>query len=425
MIVSWMLFALVTGGFLTAAAVAADRLASLSRRPRRFVWLTTLILTAWWPVFSLLVSWLPRFESSQSTSAPIAAARRLTMLVVAPPAWDLSWRWTWTLVVIWLIGSAFLLVRFGLALSYAPRRGASWRQMDLDGMRVHIAGDVGPAVVGLHDMAIVLPEWTLDADPAMRALILRHEAEHREARDPYLLLIAALLTALIPWNIPLWFQARRLRLAIEVDCDQRVLATHPSWREYARLLLMIAQRRSLTSHRLAPALLETPSNLERRITAMRTAPGLSRLNALFLIVAASGAFAIACAVDRPESPLAPPSSQATLSPPTSDLLPKRLDPSQPFFEFQVEKSATPSGPQNVKYPAAFKTADASGSVIAQYVVARTGRVDMKTFKVLTETDPRLSAAVKTALPTWQYEPATVGGRKVSQLVQQAFEFPRP
>ena len=30
---------------------------------------------------------------------------------------------------------------------------------------------------------------------------------------------------LMPWNLPLWWQWRRLRFAIEVDCDARVLAS--------------------------------------------------------------------------------------------------------------------------------------------------------------------------------------------------------
>jgi len=416
-IISWMLFALVTGGFLTAAGLAADRLASLSRRPRRFVWLTTLILTACWPLLSLLGSWLPRLEPSQNTSAPIAAARRLATLIVASPAWELSSAWTLTVRVAWVLCSAFLLVRLGLAIVRVRKRRASWRQLDVDGVAVCISRDVGPAVVGLREMTIVLPQWVTETDPALRALILRHEAEHRLARDPYFLLIAAFITALIPWNIPLWFQARRLRLAIELDCDQRVLRGHPSWRDYAGLLLTIAQRRSLASHRVAPALLEPASNLERRITAMRTPSRLSRLNALCLTVAAGAAFAVACAVDKPETPTDFRSSQP---PATDNATP--VDPSKAFFEFQVEKLSTPLAQPQVEYPASLKAAGITGSVFAQYVVDPTGRVDIDTFKVLNDVDPRFTAAIKSSLPSWRFEPASVGGHKVSQVVQQAFQF---
>jgi TonB family protein len=269
-------------------------------------------------------------------------------------------------------------------------------------------------------MLIVLPEWAIEADPAVRALVLRHEEEHRLARDPYLLLLAAVITALIPWNIPLWIQAARLRLAIEIDCDKRVLRTLPSWREYARLLLTIAQHRARASHALIPALLEPTSNLERRITAMRTTPGLSRLNALFLILGSGLALALACAVEKPESPKASPSAQSAS---TRISTPPPVDPAKnTFFEFQVEKLATPISVQNVNYPAELKAAGVKGSVFAQFVVDETGHVDVSTFKSLTDVDPRLSAAVRNAAPSWQFEPASVGGRKVKQLVQQEFQF---
>jgi protein TonB len=69
-----------------------------------------------------------------------------------------------------------------------------------------------------------------------------------------------------------------------------------------------------------------------------------------------------------------------------------------------------------------KAAGITGDVQAQYVVDETGRANVSTFKVLNDADPRLASAVKASLPTWQFEPATVGGRKVKQLVQQSFQF---
>ncbi|UUZ52386.1 hypothetical protein LP419_22985 [Massilia sp. H-1] len=44
------------------------------------------------------------------------------------------------------------------------------------------------------------------------------------ARDPQLLGLALLVLVAMPWNLPMWWQLRRLRHAIEVDCDARVLA---------------------------------------------------------------------------------------------------------------------------------------------------------------------------------------------------------
>src|SRR3954468_627315 len=118
---------------------------------------------------------------------------------------------------------------------------------------------------------------TLDA-PHL-ALVLRHEEEHRAARDPYLLFASAIAVALMPWNLALWLQAKRLRLAIEMDCDARVLRAHPSPERYGLLMLTIAQRRSIAPLMFAPMLSEPATNLERRILAMRNRKKVARLTA--------------------------------------------------------------------------------------------------------------------------------------------------
>ena len=418
--ISWMWFALWTGAFLTIAAAAADRFAALSGRARRFVWLTTLVLTACWPLFSRLSLTFVRFGGWSFGASQFAARQRLATLMVTPSGWEIPSRWTWSVLFLWVVCSAVLFARLVLAIRYVRRSRESWLPMDIDGIRVQVARDVGPAVVGFRRMTITLPQWVVDADPSLRALILRHEAEHRRARDPWLLLIAAVLTALIPWNVLLWFQARRLRLAVEMDCDRRVLRTHPSWREYARLLVTIAQQRSAASRALVPALLEPISNLERRITAMRTTPTLSRLNALSLTFVCVASFAVACAVDKPESPSRLDSSQRVSSRTGRDAQLKQ--PNSTYFEFQVEKPATPVAGQSMGYPAELKGTGVTGTVVAQYVVDETGRVELTSFKVLHADDRRLVPPVRSALATRQFDPATVGGRKVKQLVQQEFDF---
>ena len=45
---------------------------------------------------------------------------------------------------------------------------------------------------------------------------------HRAARDPLWLALAWLVVAAMPWNLPLWALVRRLRSAIEADCDARL-----------------------------------------------------------------------------------------------------------------------------------------------------------------------------------------------------------
>ena len=54
--------------------------------------------------------------------------------------------------------------------------------------------------------------------------IERHVLEASHGRDPLVLHAAALLALVTPWNLALWWLNRRLRLAVELDCDARVLA---------------------------------------------------------------------------------------------------------------------------------------------------------------------------------------------------------
>jgi outer membrane biosynthesis protein TonB len=173
----------------------------------------------------------------------------------------------------------------------------------------------------------------------------------------------------------------------------------------------------------AAALLEPITNLERRITAMRTTSRLSRMNAFGLTVCASAAFVVACSLDKPEAPTA----AVTSSRPANDVgvagnLAQKH--SSTYFEFQVDNLATPLADPQLEYPPELKTAGVSGAVDAQFVVDETGRIDLSTFKVLNNANPVFITAVKSALPTWRFEPASVQGHKVKQVVQQSFGFAR-
>ena len=146
------------------------------------------------------------------------------------------------LLQLWLVGSlAALLVLLrnllGSAVQFPGRREL------VSGMSVLITETAGPAVVGILRPSIVLPRWALGLDVSDRRRMLMHEAEHIRAGDPYLLFGAALAVAIVPWHPALWWQLRRLRLAIEIDCDARVVRATGDSRRY-RLLLVEAAKRS-------------------------------------------------------------------------------------------------------------------------------------------------------------------------------------
>jgi TonB family protein len=96
-----------------------------------------------------------------------------------------------------------------------------------------------------------------------------------------------------------------------------------------------------------------------------------------------------------------------------------------FFEYQVDEPVVLRESVKPTYPAALKSSGIRGEVWAQFVVDETGRVDMRTFKSLKSPDPGFTAAVRAVLPKWRLDPATLRGKKVKQIVQQAFVFGLP
>lgn len=125
----------------------------------------------------------------------------------------------------------------------------------------------GPAVFGLLRPVIILPRWLLNAPTGICRIAIEHEREHLAARDQLALLAGLVAVVLAPWNVGLWWQLRRLRFAIEVDCDARVLSRGVEVDAYGAALLSVSQR-STGALVGALALTEPPSDLEKRIRIM-------------------------------------------------------------------------------------------------------------------------------------------------------------
>ena len=194
---------------------------------------------------------------------------------------------------LWLTSSA-MIVLWGLAgaahvavLLHRSRRSRGGTAL-VDGVPVIVTDTVGPATVGLWRSLVLLPRWVLALPDAERRYVVRHEDEHRRAHDAHLLFVASLTLILVPWNVALWWQLRRLHLAVEMDCDTRVVGALGDAPAYGDLLLKVAEASS-RGPRLQPALLGGMGSLERRLTEL-VAPahrGIARR---------AIAIAVACAV---------------------------------------------------------------------------------------------------------------------------------
>lgn len=134
-------------------------------------------------------------------------------------------------------------------------------------------------------------------------MILRHEDEHRLARDPALLSAGLVAAILMPWNAALWWGFSRLRHAVETDCDRRVLTRQaPSASSYARLLLHVGTRPG-SRIPLGAGFGERHSSLEHRIRALLVEPtGRVRTTTVRILVAGL-LFAGSCSLSSPDAGL--------------------------------------------------------------------------------------------------------------------------
>jgi protein TonB len=75
-----------------------------------------------------------------------------------------------------------------------------------------------------------------------------------------------------------------------------------------------------------------------------------------------------------------------------------------------------------RYPAELQRAGIEGSLLVQFVVDSTGRVDEKTLSFPSDAQPGFLHAIRDALVRSRYFPAELAGMRVRQLVQQQFSF---
>jgi TonB-dependent SusC/RagA subfamily outer membrane receptor len=195
-------------------------------------------------------------------------------------------------------GSALVLL-----LSYRRQRAVLQRadRHELAGTPVHVHGNTGPVVIGAVEPAIVVPAWLLERSEEEQRLVVAHEAAHIAAHDPQLLLAGCALVALMPWNLAAWFMLARLRLAIELDCDARVLARGTNTRRYGQLLIELSAAMPRPAIPLgSPAFSYRPSHLERRLRTMTARPTrfLAARRASALLIGSAAVLA-ACGAELP------------------------------------------------------------------------------------------------------------------------------
>jgi beta-lactamase regulating signal transducer with metallopeptidase domain len=347
MIAAYALYAMVWSVLIGVMAVLAERGALLLRRSVRWVWLTAIVAMVALPALLLLAGHGRAEMSEVMDAAPMAMTSEVSD-ATAISAWDsvrvasvpapvsLAMRWERLLVGIAertehadaTLLAMWALLSTGLALCVwrASRRGQqlprSLSSRTVQGTAVFVSEAIGPAAIGGASPSIVIPEWVLQLDAGLVSLVLAHEREHLRAHDPRVLSAGLAFVVLVPWHAPLWWAWRRLRLAIELDCDARVLRAANSPRLYATLLLFMSQQRVAPRRWHFGDALALPlllafnphaQHLKRRINAMTMRP--SRRPVRFLLIASASLTTakLAAAIPTPTiltSALSVPTGQA-------------------------------------------------------------------------------------------------------------------
>ena len=317
----WLVYALIVGTLLTLSAAALESVARAHRWPTRWIWAASMIGSlavigrSVWPRADVVTA---RIVEGASLSAPSAASGAGSVLLrmanelrvaaesaIATGVWAVArWLPAWTGTVaamLWLVGAAAGLGVLGLVQLRLRRARRRWPTAELHGRRVRVAPTIGPAVVGIVRPEIVVPQWLFERAAEEQRLVLAHEGEHVRARDHLLLGGACVVVALLPWHPAAWWSLARLRLAVELDCDARVLRRGAHVRSYGEMLIDLAGQCS--GFRVgATALADKTSHLERRLLAMKpTAQRFTHLRIAVLCAAAALSLAAACEARVPTS----------------------------------------------------------------------------------------------------------------------------
>lgn len=279
---SWMLYSVVVSLLMGLAALAVERSAQVRQWPARWLWgasmiasLAIVFIPSEGPVQIPAATHADRATTSVVTSSdllvpPQANAIELPRLMMPSIGTDQTplvaevstlLEWTWPMASMAL---ALVILANGVHLAWRRRR---WDRGQIAGAEVYISEDSGPAVVGFFRPQIVVPRWLTRSSSNDQELVIAHERSHLCAHDTQLLTIALCLLACMPWNPVLWWQLRRLRLAIEMDCDARVLGLGYPVARYSETLIAVGERQS-ASYAMTMASYGSKSFLEQRIHNM-------------------------------------------------------------------------------------------------------------------------------------------------------------
>lgn len=277
MIVAIMAYATAIGVIAAVVGVLTERVLARAGAARRWAYVGAAVLMLALPAVGIVYQPLDRLATASTAVSGASAAlplsvqprprrqlahrvERLTTIVVTSPR--PAWRALVSalvaprprvhrmLGVMWGLASSLLLLRLGLVANRLRRTPSIAAPPELADDGIVVTRSLGPAAFGVVRARMFLPRWVLELPADERDLVLRHEREHVREKDPQLLFVCATLTALLPWHLPLLWCARRLRVAMELDCDARVIRSGVCRAAYAHLLVRLSGERATRRRRV-------------------------------------------------------------------------------------------------------------------------------------------------------------------------------
>ncbi len=441
MIASWMLYLIAVSAVLVLAALTLEAALSAAGRSTRWPWLAAIGGSVLWPFFVIAERrYLPQPSGVVAGGVePLGMTIGQPITFVAPATMMASM--DEPLLRIWMSVSMLVGLVFVISYTRLSQSRREWPRIRIGGRAVLLSDDVGPAVVGFLRTSIVIPRWALSVEATRRDLMITHEEEHIGSKDSLLVLCGLTALVIAPWNLPLWWQVRRLRGAIEVDCDARVLRHHRDIRAYGNLLLEVG-RRSRDRWLPVAAFSQQSSSLERRIRIMSR----NRPRALMLRLLGSAAFSIllfsfACELPEPVGTIhntpqpasEPKDATATeIEAPSPVEEPLRPDAAPPTIS--AEPVATPheKRPQlqnrdefarelQAGYPATLREAGIGGTTVLWVFISKEG--DVGSTRIAQGSGyPEIDAVAQRVMAAAEFSPAVRDGEPVAVWIQLPVSF---
>lgn len=432
MIDSVMVYLVAVSIVFAVAAWFADEGLRRVGVPTRWLWLAALAAPVVLVTAALLV---PERATVVLGGMPTAGVIELPAFLVGNGAESGAFGWPDALLVAWLVSTLTMVAVVVRAQVRLGSERRSWPRDVVDGREVFVSPDRGPAAAGMLRPWIVLPRWILDLPAEQRALVVLHEEEHLRGGDTLLLPLGLAFVCVAPWNPIAWWQLGRMRTAMEVDCDRRVLRIRPEPAIYGDSLLIVASRATGTGLALA-AFSERPGSLHRRILAMtdiRT-PASSLRAALFVLLACVVAVQ-ACGVEGPVAidergiELVDAPANASTDVPTGQDAQERtgaeLRAAPAFTPFTVAPSiqnrAEVVRVMTASYPPLLRDAGVGGTVSVYFFINEEGIVEQVRLNQ-TSGHQALDDAALNVAGAYRFSPALNGDTKVPVWVSFPITF---